>query len=813
RLGDASVGSSAETREALLRCSKEYRALMHDCASELMDSAAAATDEPEAAAFLENQSQLLAACQILWHLVEILWVAPRYQSAAAAPQILLELVDWARLHCPQPDRWIAELLESANATDAPELHQRFWDSLYLLVLQGRTVDARNLLSQHSQAGRQQQLKDAMELLNMPKYSFVRDSQSVRKFDVAHCLWQKDVRVRLEAGLFAAHPQLELLVELLAGDEDAFARPEIVGLCDSWYQLLLARLLLTNPTGSLDCLGREAPEAEALYKRDRPSQRDGDGDGLLDGVLVRLLFDGQVGQFLAEAAGCLGSNWWFVAHLADLLHHCLGGEVGGCSGGGFGAIREHFLLEYSHSMLGRAALWQLAVSYLDYCSNYGRHYQPSPHAAAATPQEALLVRVPPESQRKAEQIFAACHARGLLDSANTVARTVARRALDKGCLGNALTWAIRARDPRLVAAIADKFLLGAGGDSAGLARAASADALDCLATSALLSNRMAFLCQYKLFHDRVSAGQLAEAADVAAQLLSSRMIPRRYWLSLLQDCLPLLELRHQAVFTSAQLFDLMHALAELRQADCAPAERLSVVQASLSDALRRAMIDENFHYSSASSSLMELMLACRFSASANSRHRSWLLRRVSMATHSAGAESSDWFRGSAGASSRFLTPFSSWTRVWKLGSTMYSMKPATLYIDRLELIIKSDATQLNGEWTRIKDNGKYESRALSRQSMLILPRIPRNPHTSLRASQNDGFQVVNRRRRDDKTVAAGSERKRQQARRAYTPRWTQEAKRRPMLARTPKWRRSRKFKICVRAASGTLTTAQMKHQSA
>ncbi|PAA54231.1 hypothetical protein BOX15_Mlig004019g4, partial [Macrostomum lignano] len=584
RLGDASVGSSAETREALLRCSKEYRALMHDCASELMDSAAAATDEPEAAAFLENQSQLLAACQILWHLVEILWVAPRYQSAAAAPQILLELVDWARLHCPQPDRWIAELLESANATDAPELHQRFWDSLYLLVLQGRTVDARNLLSQHSQAGRQQQLKDAMELLNMPKYSFVRDSQSVRKFDVAHCLWQKDVRVRLEAGLFAAHPQLELLVELLAGDEDAFARPEIVGLCDSWYQLLLARLLLTNPTGSLDCLGREAPEAEALYKRDRPSQRDGDGDGLLDGVLVRLLFDGQVGQFLAEAAGCLGSNWWFVAHLADLLHHCLGGEVGGYSGsgGGFGAIREHFLLEYSHSMLGRAALWQLAVSYLDYCSNYGRHYQ-----------EALLVRVPPESQRKAEQIFAACHARGLLDSANTVARTVARRALDKGCLGNALTWAIRARDPRLVAAIADKFLLGAGGDSAGLARAASADALDCLATSALLSNRMAFLCQYKLFHDRVSAGQLAEAADVAAQLLSSRMIPRRYWLSLLQDCLPLLELRHQAVFTSAQLFDLMHALAELRQADCAPAERLSVVQASLSDALRRAMIDENF----------------------------------------------------------------------------------------------------------------------------------------------------------------------------------------------------------------------------
>uniref|UniRef100_A0A1I8J5P9 Nuclear pore complex protein Nup85 n=1 Tax=Macrostomum lignano TaxID=282301 RepID=A0A1I8J5P9_9PLAT len=281
---------------------------------------------------------------------------------------------WARLHCPQPDRWIAELLESANATDAPELHQRFWDSLYLLVLQGRTVDARNLLSQHSQAGRQQQLKDAMELLNMPKYSFVRDSQSVRKFDVAHCLWQKDVRVRLEAGLFAAHPQLELLVELLAGDEDAFARPEIVGLCDSWYQLLLARACC-SPTPPAHWTASDARPPKPRRCTSETGPVNGTATVTAYWTACWSACCSTVGQFLAEAAGCLGSNWWFVAHLADLLHHCLGGEVGGYSGsgGGFGAIREHFLLEYSHSMLGRAALWQLAVSYLDYCSNYGRHY--------------------------------------------------------------------------------------------------------------------------------------------------------------------------------------------------------------------------------------------------------------------------------------------------------------------------------------------------------------------------------------------------------------------------------------------------------
>uniref|UniRef100_A0A1I8JPS1 Reverse transcriptase domain-containing protein n=1 Tax=Macrostomum lignano TaxID=282301 RepID=A0A1I8JPS1_9PLAT len=66
----------------------------------------------------------------------------------------------------------------------------------------------------------------------------------------------------------------------------------------------------------------------------------------------------------------------------------------------------------------------------------------------------------------------------------------------------------------------------------------------------------------------------------------------------------------------------------------------------------------------------------------------------------------------------------------------------------------------------------------------------------------------------KTSALALKRKRQAARRAYDPtpplpRWTPRGQRRPMLARTPKWRRSRNLKSACARLAVALTTAQME----
>ena len=130
------------------------------------------------------------------------------------------------------------------------------------------------------------------------------------------------------------------------------------------------------------------------------------------------------------------NFWFPAHLLDLLHHADeidhighhqphgGGERDG--GGGVGetaqlqpgpGLREFLLLDYASCLMSHRSLWQLGVLYLDNCPVQGLFRL-----------ELLLERVPLESERKANKVIGLAAERGLSGVVTQTCKVMGMRAL-------------------------------------------------------------------------------------------------------------------------------------------------------------------------------------------------------------------------------------------------------------------------------------------------------------------------------------------------------------------------------------------------
>ncbi len=87
---------------------------------------------------------------------------------------------------------------------------------------------------------------------------------------------------------------------------------------------------------------------------------------LDSVLLAPL-EADIPQVVREL--CLSlDNFWFSAHLLDLLHQA--GALGQAEGLGAG-LREFLLLDLATCLCSHHSLWQTGVLYLDRCPVQGR----------------------------------------------------------------------------------------------------------------------------------------------------------------------------------------------------------------------------------------------------------------------------------------------------------------------------------------------------------------------------------------------------------------------------------------------------------
>lgn len=518
---------AGKSRKAqLVQVSKNYRSVIRACMED-MHRAAAATRDPALHSQYSTQVSILSAMELIWNLCEILFV-----EAAAAGPLLLRLLDWIRLHVCDVDSMVREVLSSEN----PSKHKLFWNVVDVFVLQGRMDEARHLLSKEASANPTSMsmykvLDDLMMKMPVPNLG---NTQTLTELELKWQHWHEECQRYLRDGTFASNPHMESICKILGGDENAMLEKK--ELLTTWYHFLVTRLLYSHPTVKPMELHFYAQSSMDLFLGEESSPEP------LDTILMAA-FEFELHQLIKECSIAL-SNWWFVAHLTDLLDHC---KLLQSHNLYFGSnMREFLLLEYASGLFSHHSLWQLGVDYFDHCREYGRVYL-----------ELHIERIPLNTEQKALKVLRICEQRHMHEQVRSICKIMAMKALRNNRLGSALSWSIRAKDAAFATLISDRFLK----DYCERGCFSDLDLIDNLGPSMLLSDRLTFLGKYREFHRLYGEKRFSEAAKLLLMLMTAHIAPCSFWMTLLTDALPLLE-QKEVIFSAEQTYELMQCLEDL-----------------------------------------------------------------------------------------------------------------------------------------------------------------------------------------------------------------------------------------------------------
>ncbi|XP_072225877.1 nuclear pore complex protein Nup85 [Leuresthes tenuis] len=517
---------SKSKKPQFVSISKNYRSVIRACMEELQQ-VAVSTNNAEMATQYGNQVSILLAIELIWNLCEVLFI-----DAAPAGSLLLHLLDWVRLHKADVDEKARDVLQS----ESPAEHRDYWDVVLSYVLQGRLEEARQMLVKQATlrpaARNMYKLMDGL-LSKMPFYN-PGGTQTLTEFDVKWRHWHEEVERCLQDNSFASSQHLELICKILLGDEDTLL--EHKELLSTWYHFLVTRLLYSHPTVKPTELHYYAQSCMTMFLDLRSVPEP------LDSILLAA-FEFDIHQVIKDCSIAL-NNWWFVAHLTDLLDHC---KLLQSHNLHFGSnLREFLLLEYASGLFTHHSLWQLAVDYFDHCPEFGRVYL-----------ELQIERVPLDTERKALKVLRICEQRQMSEQVRSICKIMAMRALRNNRLGSALSWSIRAKDAAFATLISERFLQ----DYCARGTFSDLDLIDNLGPAMLLSDRLTFLGKYREFHKLYEEKCFREAAKLLLSLMTAKIAPRSFWMTLLTDALPLLE-QKEVIFSAEQTYELMFCLEEL-----------------------------------------------------------------------------------------------------------------------------------------------------------------------------------------------------------------------------------------------------------
>lgn len=544
----------------VITISRRYRSIVHECVDNLKRDLTADHSE---------QIKTFKELEVIWNLCEILLLDINQPGS-----LIIQLKNWIKMHFDDLGNESREILKSLE-NDSYQFNEGdtehiYWNLIIKLVLRGELKKAIQLLRCHHEFQRNDQIKLVVDMLDSMPLS---NQYIVHEFCNKWTNWSAWCKRERETGQFDSNTALLSIVRLLSQDLDVYE--QLASNCDTWYQLMVACLLYTDPCIKETDLSELCRRSISIFKKNQPrfnQVSDQSGDEFDEIIIAAFEYD--LLQVIAYCCSYLDDNWWFVTHFVDLLHCSNQLKIHDIIDSD--KLRETFLKDYAATLFDDEQLWPIGVSYLDSCSKTGIHFL-----------ETLLSRVPLDinDESRAYQLISIARKRNMTSLVKSICILMARGWLSKAVrldkdsikvdkykqtngddlpptsnLSNALYWAIKSEDTYIITYISDQYLYyycRAG-------KFPDVSIFDSLRRTTISSERLAFVAKYHEFKQLIQnpEDEMHEAGDLMKALLASKIYPKYFCQELLEDAKLLLEVRPQVVFQTDGLMDPIRSVEDI-----------------------------------------------------------------------------------------------------------------------------------------------------------------------------------------------------------------------------------------------------------
>uniref|UniRef100_A0A158Q8C9 Nuclear pore complex protein Nup85 n=1 Tax=Elaeophora elaphi TaxID=1147741 RepID=A0A158Q8C9_9BILA len=448
----------------------------------------------------------LTTAELIWSLVETIFIKTHDSS------VVVDLMTWARLslaHTPYVDE-ISSLLRGSKIKRLNKQH--FWYQIVYFVLSGMFNNAVTFLEIYSNLCDDDAVRCLAKVLSEVKMDLLNDENTALDFISA----QEEVRNMCTSGVFRTNAEAEKVAMIIAGDIPTIT--SVSAQLDNWFELVPPYLLFVRPCATLPQLRDAVKDCLKIFGI---SKCNG-----IDAVMCEL--------FSLEALRALhristsSTNWWFPAHLADLLQKADERITSAFDMD----IRQHLIIEYGSSLFSEPGLWQVGFNYLRETGNEGLSHL-----------ELLIAQVPLDNETIATKLCSLCDEVGFNEMRKDIARAMAYRLLRAEQWGSALSWAIRSRDIEVVSTVADQVVSRCPAE-----KFSSITVVEHFTEVMLLSSSFVFLHRYYKFRKLLELDQKVKAAELLVELIVSDLVPKSFHSMLISDLISILSYDDEVIIS-------------------------------------------------------------------------------------------------------------------------------------------------------------------------------------------------------------------------------------------------------------------------